>query len=68
MSTAAPDCEQTRIEGLLDSLRAAEAEYRRCYGRMLDVVAELETERAGAVAGFGTTARAAVRGVEPVRG
>lgn len=34
-----------------------EAEFRSSYARVLDVVAELNTERVGAVAGFGTTAR-----------
>ncbi|MGH3912416.1 MAG: DUF222 domain-containing protein, partial [Pseudonocardiaceae bacterium] len=57
MSTAVLEGEQVRIEGLLESLRAAEAEYRRGYSRVLDVVAELEAERAGASTGFGTTAR-----------
>ncbi|MGH3911855.1 MAG: DUF222 domain-containing protein, partial [Pseudonocardiaceae bacterium] len=57
VTTAVLAGEQARIDGLLDSLRAAEAEYRRSYARVLDVVAELETERAGAVTGFGTTAR-----------
>ncbi|MGH3930233.1 MAG: DUF222 domain-containing protein, partial [Pseudonocardiaceae bacterium] len=57
MTTAVLDCEQARIDGLLSSLRAAETEYRQAYARVLDVVAELETERAGAVTGFGTTAR-----------
>jgi hypothetical protein len=46
-----------RIDGLLDSLRNAEAEMRRAYARMLTVVAELEHEKAGAATGFGTTAR-----------
>lgn len=57
VTTAVLEGEQARIDGLLDSLRAAEVEYRRSYARVLDVVAELETERAGAVTGFGTTAR-----------
>jgi hypothetical protein len=51
------DAELARIEGLLDVLRDAEAEFRRSYFRVLDVVTELEQEKAGAVAGFGTTAR-----------
>jgi len=57
VTTAVQDCEQARIDGLLKSLRAAEAEYRQAYTRVLDVVAELDTERAGAITGFGTTAR-----------
>ncbi len=46
-----------RVDGLLAALRAAEADFRRSYARVLGVVAELDAERAGAVAGFGTTAR-----------
>ncbi|MGQ0778155.1 MAG: DUF222 domain-containing protein [Pseudonocardiales bacterium] len=57
MTTAVQDCGQARIEGLLESLRAAEIEYRQAYARVLDVVAELDAEKAGAAAGFGTTAR-----------
>ncbi|MGH3754233.1 MAG: DUF222 domain-containing protein [Pseudonocardiaceae bacterium] len=38
-------------------MRDAEADFRRSYARVLDVVAELEEQRAGAAAGFGTTAR-----------
>ncbi|HEY2723435.1 MAG TPA: DUF222 domain-containing protein [Pseudonocardiaceae bacterium] len=55
---AVEDRAQTaRIDGLLDKLRAAESEMRRSYARMIEVVAELENEKAGAVTGFGTTAR-----------
>ena len=57
MATVEEDRTQARIDGLLAVLRDAEAEYRRSYSRVLDVVAELDTERAGAVAGFGTTAQ-----------
>ncbi|MGH3931865.1 MAG: DUF222 domain-containing protein, partial [Pseudonocardiaceae bacterium] len=57
MTTAVLEGEQARIDGLLASLRAAETEYRQAYARVLDVVTELETERAGAITGFGTTAR-----------
>ncbi|MGH3941509.1 MAG: DUF222 domain-containing protein [Pseudonocardiaceae bacterium] len=57
MTTAVLDSEQARIDGLLGSLRAAEAEYRRSYARTLDVIAELEAERVGSITGFGTTAR-----------
>jgi hypothetical protein len=46
-----------RIDGLLETLRDAETELRRAYARMLDVVADLEHEKAGAATGFGTTAR-----------
>ena len=51
------DRTQARVDGLLAVLRAAEADLRRSYARVLEVVAELDAERAGAVAGFGTTAR-----------
>ncbi len=57
MTAAVEDRTQARIDGLLQVLRDAEADLRRSYARMLDVVAELDAERAGAVAGFGTTAR-----------
>jgi hypothetical protein len=53
----AVETQAARIDGLLDSLRDTEAELRRSYARMLQVVAELEHEKAGAAAGFGTTAR-----------
>jgi hypothetical protein len=45
------------MHGLLANLRAAEADFRRSYARVLSVVAELDAERAEAVAGFGSTAR-----------
>jgi hypothetical protein len=45
------------LTGLLQVLRDAEADFRRSYARVLEVVAELDFERAGAVTGFGTTAR-----------
>ncbi|MDQ5855767.1 MAG: hypothetical protein M3302_05540, partial [Actinomycetota bacterium] len=48
---------QARIDGLLQALRNAETDFRRSYARVLDVVAELDAEKAAAVAGFGTTAR-----------
>ncbi|MGH8922820.1 MAG: DUF222 domain-containing protein, partial [Actinomycetes bacterium] len=57
MTTAVLDSAQARIDGLLDSLRAAEAEHRQSYARVLDLIAELEVEQAGAISGFGTTAR-----------
>ncbi len=57
VTTAVLDSEQARIEGLLESLRAAEAEYRRGYARVLDLVAEVDAAKVGAAAGFGTTAR-----------
>lgn len=57
VTTVEEDRSQTRIHGLLDELRDAEADWRRCYARVLRVVAELEQEKAGAVAGFGSTAR-----------
>ena len=43
--------------GLLEGLRSAEADLRQSYARVLSVVAELDAERAGAIAGFGSTAR-----------
>ena len=55
--TMVEDRTQARVDGLLGVLRAAEADLRRSYARVLEVVAELDAERAGAVAGFGTTAR-----------
>jgi hypothetical protein len=51
------DPAETRVHGLLDGLGDAEAELRRSYARILSVVAELDAENAGAVAGFGSTAR-----------
>lgn len=57
MTTVVEDRTQARVDGLLDELRAAEVDFRRSYARVLEVAAELEAERAGAVAGFGTTAR-----------
>lgn len=57
MTTVEGDRTQARIEELLETLRAAEADFRRSYSRMLSVVAELVQEKAGAAAGFGTTAR-----------
>lgn len=57
MTTVEWDHTQARIDGLLQVLRDAETDFRRSYARVLDVVAELDAERAGAVAGFGTTAR-----------
>jgi hypothetical protein len=57
VTTVEEGCTQARIHGLLGVLRDAEADFRRSYARVLEVVAELDAERAGAVAGFGTTAR-----------
>ncbi|MGH3797584.1 MAG: DUF222 domain-containing protein, partial [Pseudonocardiaceae bacterium] len=57
MTTVEQDHQLAHAEGLLDALRAAEVEFRCSYARVLDVVAELEDEKAGAVTGFGTTAR-----------
>lgn len=57
VTTVEQERELARIDGLLETLRAAEGEFRRSYARMLDVVTELEAEKAGAVTGFGTTAR-----------
>lgn len=41
-------------------LRGAEADFRRSYARVLDAVAELEEEKAGAIASFGAIARSPV--------
>jgi hypothetical protein len=57
VTTVEEDRTQARIDGLLQVLPDAEVDFRRSYARVLEVVAELETERVGAVAGFGTTAR-----------
>jgi hypothetical protein len=57
VTTVVEERTQSRVSELLDVLRAAEADWRRCYARMLDVVSQLEAERTGAAAGFGTTAR-----------
>ena len=57
MTVLLEDPAETRVHGLLDGLREAEADLRRSYARVLSVVAELEAENAGAVAGFGSTAR-----------
>jgi Domain of unknown function (DUF222)/HNH endonuclease len=57
VTAALQDPQQTRVEELLDVLRAAEADLRRSYARVLQVTAELDQEKAGAAAGFGTTAR-----------
>jgi Domain of unknown function (DUF222) len=51
------DRTQTHMDGLLEMLRDAETDFRRSYVRVLEVVAELEEQKAGAVSGFGTTAR-----------
>ncbi|MGH3825994.1 MAG: DUF222 domain-containing protein [Pseudonocardiaceae bacterium] len=51
------DRTQAHIHGLLQVLREAETDFRRSYARVLSVVAELDSEKAGAIAGFGTTAR-----------
>jgi hypothetical protein len=40
---------------LLHVLCDVEADFRRSYARILDMVAELEEQKAGAVSGFGTT-------------
>jgi hypothetical protein len=57
MTTVEEGRTQARIDGLLQVLRDAESDFRRSYARVLEVVAELDAEKAGAVAGFGTTAR-----------
>ncbi len=51
------DRAQARIDGLLDALRNAEVAFRQSYSRVLEVVNQLDEEKAGVVAGFGTTAR-----------
>ena len=57
MTTVEQDRTQTRIDGLLDALRDAEASFRQSYSRVLGVVNQLDEEKVGAAAGFGTTAR-----------
>lgn len=57
MTTVEEDRVQARTHGLLGVLRDAEADFRRSYARVLEVVAELEAGKTGAVVGFGTTAR-----------
>ncbi|MGH3784433.1 MAG: DUF222 domain-containing protein [Pseudonocardiaceae bacterium] len=47
MTTVEEDRTQARIHGLLATLRDAETDFRRSYARVLDVVAELEQEKAG---------------------
>ncbi|MGB6162857.1 MAG: hypothetical protein WCF33_23425 [Pseudonocardiaceae bacterium] len=55
--TEGEDRGQDRVHGLLGMLRDAEADCRRSYSRVLGVVAELARENAGALTGFGSTAR-----------
>jgi hypothetical protein len=57
VTTVVDDRTQARIDGLIQVLRDAETDFRRSYAWVLDVVAELDAERAGAGAEFGTTAR-----------
>lgn len=57
VTTVVQECEQARIDGLLTSLREAEAEFLRSCFRVLQVVGEIDTEKVGAATGFGTTAR-----------
>ncbi|HEX2290391.1 MAG TPA: hypothetical protein VHH53_09410 [Pseudonocardiaceae bacterium] len=68
MTTVEEDRTQARIDGLLQVLRDAESDFRRSYARVLDVVAELDAERAGAVTGFGTTARLLAGALNPTKG
>jgi hypothetical protein len=56
VTTVEEDRTQAHVHGLLQVLRDAEADFRRCYARMLAVVTELEAQQAGPVTGFGTTA------------
>ena len=57
MTTVEQDRQQAHADGLLDGLRTAEADLRRAYSTMLDIVAELDAEKVAGVTGFGTTAR-----------
>ena len=57
MTLLLADPAETRVHGLLDELREAEADLRRSYAQVLSVVAQLDAENAGAIAGFGSTAR-----------
>ncbi|HEY6424188.1 MAG TPA: hypothetical protein VIY28_13250 [Pseudonocardiaceae bacterium] len=52
MTMVVEDRAEARVDGLLEVLREAEADFRRSYARVLQVVAELEEEKAGAVSGF----------------
>jgi hypothetical protein len=47
---------EARMHGLLTGLREAEADFRRSYAGVLSIVAEW-MRKAGAVAGFRSTAR-----------
>jgi Domain of unknown function (DUF222) len=55
--TQTPVPGQSPVPRLLDALREAEADFRRSYARVLAVVAQLDAEKIGAAAGFGSTAR-----------
>jgi hypothetical protein len=57
VTTVEQDRRQAEADELLNELRTAEADLRRSYFRMLEVVAELDAERVAASTGFGTTAR-----------
>jgi hypothetical protein len=57
VTTVEEDRTQARVDGLPQMLRDTESDFRRSYARVLEVVAELDAERAGAVTGFGSTAR-----------
>ena len=61
MTTVEEDRTQARMHGLPAKLRHAETDYRRSYARVLEVITELDQERAGAVAGFGATAGSLAR-------
>ena len=49
MTTVEEDRTQARIDGLLQVLRDAEADFRWSYARVLDVIAEWDAEKAGPV-------------------
>ena len=68
VTTVEEERTQARIDGLLQVLRDAESDFRRSYARVLDLVAELDAERAGAVTGFGTTARLLVGALSLTKG
>ena len=52
MTVLVEDPAEARVHGLLAGLREAEANLRRSYAQVLSMVAELEAENAGAVAGL----------------
>jgi hypothetical protein len=56
VTTALEDRTDARLDGLVGELRAAEAQLRRSYARVLEVTAKLGQQKAGAATGFDGTA------------